>query len=143
QGSATAVHVAVNDEYAGTVLLADTIRDGAQAAVTELHRRGLRTMIITGDEEPTAHAVAAEIGIDDVRAGLLPEEKLAAIDAERATGRKLAMVGDGVNDAPALARAQVGGARGSGTDIAPGCSDVGLTRAELADRASAAHRARR
>src|SRR5699024_8765507 len=90
-------------------------------------------MMITGDQQVTAKAVAAELGIDDVRAGLLPDEKLAAIDAERAAGRQLAMVGDGVNDAPALARAQVGIAMGSGTDIARESSDVVLISSDLHD----------
>ena len=132
-GAATAVHVGIDGGYAETILLADTIREGARAAVAELHRRGLRTMIITGDHKATAQAVAAEIGIDDVRAGLLPEEKLAGIDAEHAAGRKLAMVGDGINDAPALARAQVGIAMGSGTDIARKSSDIVLISSNLDD----------
>ena len=133
QGTATAVHVGIDGDYAGTILLADTIRESAQAAVAELHRRGLRTMMITGDQEATANAVAAELGIDDVWAGLLPDEKLAAIDAERAAGCRLAMVGDGVNDAPALARSQVGIAMGSGTDIARESSDVVLISSDLDD----------
>jgi heavy metal translocating P-type ATPase len=133
QGTATAVHVGIDGAYAGTVLLADSIRDGAKGAIAALHRAGLRTMMITGDQQVTAKAVAAELGIDDVRAGLLPDEKLAAIDAERAAGRQLAMVGDGVNDAPALARAQVGIAIGSGTDIARESSDVVLTSSDLHD----------
>lgn len=91
--------------------------------MAELHRKGLRTLIITGDQDATARAVAAELGIDDVRAGLLPDQKFTAIDAERAAGHKLAMVGDGVNDAPALARSDVGIAMGSGTDIARESAD--------------------
>ncbi|MGB4779034.1 heavy metal translocating P-type ATPase [Microbacterium sp.] len=143
---ATAVHVGIDGEYAGTILLADTIRDTAHAAVAELHRRGLRTLIITGDQDATARAVAAELGIDDVRAGLLPDQKLAAIDAERAAGHRLAMVGDGVNDAPALARANVGIAMGSGTDIARESADVVLISSDLNDLAHTvfvAKRARR
>ncbi|GAA2571267.1 cation-translocating P-type ATPase [Microbacterium binotii] len=143
QGIATAVHVAIDGRYAGSILLADTLRDSARGAVAELHRRGLRTLIITGDQEATAKAVAAELGIDDVRAGLLPEQKLAAIDAERATGHKLAMVGDGVNDAPALARADVGIAMGSGTDIARESADVVLISSDLHDLAYTLHVARR
>lgn len=131
QGIATAVHVGVDDRYAGTILLADALRDCAKAAIAELHRRGVRTMMLTGDQYRTARGVANDLGIDDVRAGLLPDEKLAAIDAERAAGRKLAMVGDGVNDAPALARANVGIAMGSGTDIARESSDVVLVSSDL------------
>ncbi len=132
-GLATAVHVGVDGSYAGSILLADTIRGTAREAVTELRRRGLRTLMITGDRESTARAVAATLGIDDVRAGLLPEEKLAAIDAERAAGHRLAMVGDGVNDAPALARADVGIAMGSGTAIARESADVVLISSDLND----------
>ncbi len=143
QGTATAVHVGIDGIYAGTVLLADTLRESAKAAVAELRRRGLRTMMITGDQEATARAVAAELGIDDVRAGLPPDEKLAAIDAERAAGHRLAMVGDGVNDAPALARAQVGIAMGSGTDIARESSDVVLISSDLDGLVNTVHVARR
>ena len=143
QGIATAVHVGIDGEYAGTILLADTLRDSAKAAIAELHRRGLRTLMITGDAEPTARAVAAELGIDDVRAGLLPDEKLAAIDAERAAGHRLAMVGDGVNDAPALAHADVGIAMGSGTEIARESADIVLISSDLGDLVRTVHTARR
>ncbi len=143
QGIATSVHVGINGTYAGTILLADTIRDSAKAAVAELHRRGLRTLIITGDQDATARAVASELGIDDVRAGLLPEQKLIAIDAERAAGHRLAMVGDGVNDAPALARADVGIAMGSGTEIARESADVVLISSDLNDLTHTVHVATR
>ncbi|MFC0672344.1 heavy metal translocating P-type ATPase [Brachybacterium hainanense] len=143
QEAATAVHVALDGAYAGTILLADALRDSAQDAVAALHRRGLRTLMITGDQEATARAVAARLGIQDVRAGLLPEQKLAAIDAERAAGHRLAMVGDGVNDAPALARAQVGIAMGSGTDIARESADVVLISSDLHDLVRTQHVARR
>lgn len=99
--------------------------------------------MITGDQQSTAEAVAAELGIDDVRAGLLPEDKLAVIDAERAAGHRLAMVGDGVNDAPALARADVGIAMGSGTDIARESADVVLISSDLSDLVATIHVARR
>ncbi len=143
QGIATAVHIGVDGRYAGTILLADILRNSAKAAVAELRRRGLRTLMITGDTEPTARAVAAELGIDDVRAGLLPEEKLTAIDAERAAGHRLAMVGDGVNDAPALTRADVGIAIGSGTDSARESADVILISSDLDDLVGTIHTARR
>ena len=143
QSIATAVHVSINGAYAGTILLADTIRDSAREAVTLLHKQGLRTLMITGDQNETARSVAAELGIHDVRAGLLPDEKLAAIDAQRAAGHKLAMVGDGVNDAPALARADVGIAMGSGTDIARDSADVVLISSDLNDLARTTHVAKR
>ncbi len=143
QGATTAVHVSIDGRYAGTMLLGDVVRDNARAAVAELHRRGLRTVMITGDQETTARAVAAQIGIDDVRAGLLPHEKLSAIDAERAAGHRLAMVGDGVNDAPALARADVGIAMGTGTDIARESADIVLISSDLDDLVRTVHVARR
>ncbi len=142
-GSATPVHVAIDGAYAGTIFLADALRDSAATAIADLHRQGLRTLIITGDQEAAARSVAARVGIDDVRAGLLPEEKLAAIDAERAAGRRLAMVGDGVNDAPALARADVGIAMGSGTDIARDSADIVLISSDLDDLARTVRVARR
>ncbi|WP_210603929.1 heavy metal translocating P-type ATPase [Brevibacterium oceani] len=140
------VHVGIDGTYAGTILIADAVRETAKDAVAQLHRMGLRTMMITGDQPSTAHAVAARLGIDDVRAGLLPEEKLAAIDAERAAGHGIAMVGDGINDAPALARAHVGIAMGSGTDIARESADVVLISSDLGDlihTVGVARRARR
>jgi heavy metal translocating P-type ATPase len=146
QGVATAVHVGIGGAYAGTILLADTIRDSAKRAVAELRQAGLRTLVVTGDQDATARAVAAELGIDGVRAGLLPEQKLAAVDAERAAGHRLAMVGDGVNDAPALARADVGIAMGSGTEIARDSADIVLISSDLGDlvrTAQVAKRARR
>jgi heavy metal translocating P-type ATPase len=141
--AATAVHIGLDGVYAGTILLADTIRDSARQAVAELHRAGLRTVMLTGDQRAPARAVAAELGIDDVRAGLLPDEKLAAIDAQRAAGRRIAMVGDGVNDAPALARADVGIAIGTGTNIARETADIVLVSTDLGDLARTVHIARR
>ncbi len=142
-GSATPVHVAIDGAYAGTIFLADALRDSAATAIADLHRQGLRTLIITGDQEAAARSVAARVGIDDVRAGLLPEEKLEAIDAERAAGHRLAMIGDGVNDAPALARADVGIAMGSGTDIARDSADIVLISSDLDDLARTVRVARR
>jgi heavy metal translocating P-type ATPase len=143
---ATAVHVAADDRYIGTILLADVVRATATQAVADLHRRGLHTMMVTGDRDATARAIAADVGIEDVRSELLPHDKLAAIDAERAAGHRLAMVGDGVNDAPALARADVGIAMGSGTDIARESADIVLISSDLDDlvrTVAVARRARR
>lgn len=142
-GTATAVHISIDGHYAGTILLADAIRDSAQSAIAGLKKLGLRTMILTGDQETTARAVAAELGIDEVHAGLLPDDKLAIIDAQRAAGRTIAMIGDGVNDAPALAHATVGIAMGSGTDIAQESSDVVLISSDLNDLAHTVHVAKR
>lgn len=132
-GSTTAVHVAVDGAYTGTLLLADTLRESAHRCVSELRALGLRVLLLTGDRETTVRAVAAQVGIDEVRAELLPDHKLAVIDAERAAGHRLAMVGDGVNDSPALARADVGIAMGSGTEVARESADVVLITSDLAD----------
>jgi len=132
-GDGARVHVSVDGEVAGTILLADEVRASALRSVAELRGMRLRVLMITGDHEEPARALAARLGIDDVRAGLLPDEKLAAIDAERAAGHRVAMVGDGVNDAPSLARADVGIAMGGGTEIAQESSDVVLISSDLDD----------
>lgn len=142
-GTATAIHISIDGQYAGTILLADAIRDSAQSAIAGLKKLGLRTMMLTGDQETAARAVAAELGIDEVHAGLLPDDKLAIIDAQRTAGRTIAMIGDGVNDAPALAHATVGIAMGSGTDIAQESSDVVLISSDLNDLAHTVHVAKR
>nr|WP_272941506.1 HAD-IC family P-type ATPase [Corynebacterium pseudotuberculosis] len=133
----------MDGHYAGTILLADAIRDSAKSAIAGLKKLGLRTMMLTGDQEIAARAVATELGIDEVHAGLLPDDKLAIIDAQRAAGRTIAMIGDGVNDAPALAHATVGIAIGSGTDIAQESSDVVLISSDLNDLAHTVHVAKR
>lgn len=142
-GTATAVHISIDGQYAGTILLADAIRDSAKSAIAGLKKLGLRTMMLTGDQETAARAVATELGIDEVHAELLPDDKLAIIDAQRTAGRTIAMIGDGVNDAPALAHATVGIAMGSGTDIAQESSDVVLISSDLNDLAHTVHVAKR
>ena len=124
----TAMLVAVDGELAGVVADADTIKPSAREAVTALQERGIDVMMITGDNEHTARAVAEQVGIDpdNVRAGVLPEDKSDAVEAIQSEGRKAMMVGDGVNDAPALAVAYVGTAIGSGTDVAIEAADVTL-----------------
>lgn len=133
EGIATSIHVSIDDHWAGRIHLADTVRTEARVAIAALHRQGVRSIMITGDQENVARAIAADLGIDDVRAGLLPDQKLAAIDAEQAAGSTLAMIGDGVNDAPSLARADVGIAMGSGTQIAQDSADVVLISSDLDD----------
>ncbi|MCX7522727.1 cation-translocating P-type ATPase [Microbacterium sp. STN6] len=130
---ATAVHVAVDGDYAGVIFLADTVRPSAAQCVADLHRLGLRVLMLTGDSTATAGRIAAQLHIDHVRAELLPTDKLDAIEAERAAGHRTVMVGDGVNDAPALAKADVGIAMGSGTDIARETADVILIGTDLAN----------
>ena len=142
-GTATLVHVACDDRYAGAIRLADALRPSAPAAVADLLALGLRVVMLTGDRAGTARAIGDRLGIDDVRAKLLPADKLAAIDALRAAGRSIAMVGDGVNDAPALAHADVGIAMGGGTDIARETGDVVLISGDLADLVTTVRTARR
>ncbi|MEF8790785.1 MAG: heavy metal translocating P-type ATPase [Haloarculaceae archaeon] len=122
-------------ELLGVVADADTVKDSARAAVAALRERGTDVMMITGDNERTARAVAEQVGIDpeNVRAEVLPEDKSEAVEAIQAEGRKAMMVGDGVNDAPALAVAYVGTAIGSGTDVAIEAADVTLMRDDPLD----------
>ena len=121
----TAMFVAVNGTLAGIVAVADPIKETTAAAIRDLHAQGLKVIMATGDNQRTAQAVAARLGIDEVRAGVLPEGKKALIDELRAKGAKVAMAGDGVNDAPALAAADVGIAMGTGADVA--VESAGLT----------------
>ena len=115
----------------GAVAVADTVRPSAAGAVAELRRLGLRTVLLTGDSEATARAVAAEAGVDEVIAGAMPDGKAEVIRDLQARGRSVAMVGDGVNDAPALVAADLGLAVGSGTDVAICAADLILLRDDL------------
>jgi Cu2+-exporting ATPase len=133
----TAVLIGVNDSAVAVVALADRPRDTAAAAVTALHELGVEVVMLTGDNEATARAIAAELGIDSVIAGVLPDGKAARIRALQQAGRRVAMVGDGVNDAPALARADLGIAIGAGTDVAIETADVVLMRSDPLDVAVA------
>ena len=127
----TVVLAAVDGRLAAAFAVADALKPGAPAAIARLRALGLRVVMLTGDHEATARAIGAAAGVDDVRAGLSPERKLEAIAALREGGRQVAMVGDGINDAPALARADVGIAMGTGTDVAMEAADVALMRGEL------------
>jgi Cu2+-exporting ATPase len=115
---ATVLHILVDGQVAGAVGLADEVRQESREAVDALHELGIRVVMITGDAEPVARAVAAELGIDQVFAGVRPENKSEKVLELQREGRTVAMVGDGVNDAPALAQADVGIAIGAGTDVA-------------------------
>ncbi len=121
----TAMFVAIDGRLAGLVAVADPIKDTTAAAIAALHAQGLRVIMATGDSERTARAVAAKLGIAEVRAGVLPADKKALVDELRAAGARVAMAGDGVNDAPALAAADVGIAMGTGADVA--VESAGLT----------------
>lgn len=128
--AATSLHIAVDGRYSGRLEAQDRLRPGAKQAIDALHALGLRTAMLTGDTRSAAQAIAQEAGVDDVRAELLPDEKLAAIRELQGTGRKVAMVGDGINDAAALAQADAGLAVGTGTDLAREAGDAILLRGD-------------
>jgi len=127
----TVVFVAVDDVVCGAIAVADAVKDSAADAVAALHRRGLRTVLLTGDNAAAAGAVAAQVGIDEVIAEVLPEGKVDVIEQLRDRDRVVAMVGDGINDGPALASADLGLAIGRGTDVAIGAADIILVRDNL------------
>jgi P-type Cu+ transporter len=125
------VHVARDRKYLGALAMADQLRQESLQAVAELKRRGYRTLLLTGDSKETASVIGAQIKVDEVFGELLPEEKLGKVRALLKAGRKVAMVGDGINDAPALAEATVGIAMGGGTDVALETADVTLMTSNL------------
>ncbi|MBS4102695.1 heavy metal translocating P-type ATPase [Tsukamurella paurometabola] len=127
----TVAVVEVDGAVAAVLEVADTIKADAADAVARLHEAGIRTVLLTGDNAAAAAKVAALVGIDDVRADVLPDGKVAAVRELQAEGRKVAMVGDGVNDGPALAAADLGLAMGTGTDVAQSAADIVLMREEL------------
>lgn len=133
QQAKTAMYVAVDNQAAGVVAVADTVRESARQAVKSLHDMGIETVMLTGDNRHTAQAVARELGMDTVIAEVLPEDKANEVMRLQREGRKVAMIGDGVNDAPALAQADVGIAIGAGTDVAVETADVVLVKNDPAD----------
>ena len=127
----TPLYAAIDGRAAAVIAVSDPVKPGTPAAISALHRLGLRVAMITGDNRATAEAVATRLGIDHVVAEVLPEGKVAALEALRRDGEKLAFVGDGINDAPALAAADVGIAIGTGTDVAIESADVVLISGDL------------
>ncbi len=127
----TALYAAVDGKLAAVIAVADPVKPASRAAISALHDRGFKVAMITGDKQETAEAIARETGIDHVIAGVLPDGKVAALDDLRAGGRKITFVGDGINDAPALAHADVGIAIGTGTDVAIESADVVLMSGDL------------
>ena len=128
----TVVYVAIDGRLAGAIGIADAVKTGSREAIAKLRDLGADVVMLTGDTERTARVVAGQVGIDHVIAQVLPAEKARAIERLQAeTGLPVAMVGDGVNDAPALARADIGIAIGTGTDVAAEASDVLLTGGDL------------
>jgi Cu+-exporting ATPase len=129
---ATAIYVAIDGRAAGVIAIADPVKPSAAGALQALRDDGLRIVMLTGDNLTTARAVASRLGIDEIEAGVLPERKSEVVQRLRNEGRRVAMVGDGVNDAPALAAADVGIAMGSGTDVAIESAGVTLLTGDLA-----------
>jgi len=127
----TAMYLAIDGTLAGIIAVSDPIKASARGAIDKLHAEGLKIIMATGDNEITAQAVARELGIDEVRAGVLPADKKALVDELKAGGAQVAMAGDGVNDAPALASADVGIAMGTGADVAVESAGITLVKGDL------------
>lgn len=130
-GGHTVMFVAVDEKVQGLVSVSDPIKETTRDAIASLQKEGVRIVMLTGDSETTARAVAAELGLDDVVAGVLPNQKAETVKELQAAGRIVAMAGDGINDAPALAQAHVGIAMGTGTDVAMESASVTLVKGDL------------